>query len=347
LSYTFNLETAGDFESIHIGLKDGDGGYTEFGQRGTGLQKVVTLLGQLAAENIGAFPSVILLDEPENSLHADAQHALRRFLEILAETENIQVVYSTHSPAMINPLRPETVRLLKQEQAVDGNPTTKYYNKSVWNDFGQVRSSLGLTLGDSLMYGPISVLVEGATEVRCLPKLLLKLSRAQKPGFEDVEHLLSHCTFVGVGGDSFASQCTLSRSLGLTPIVYSDGDITKRVQDSLRKDHSGVVVVAPADALHEAEHLVPSARYFSAVAAQKDDPAICAAAFETWMASGKAGKVRMFSKQVEYWLSSEYGFDLCKPLALAQACDDCDVEEIATTSLKELAAAIREALVSI
>lgn len=62
--------------------------------------------------------SLILLDEPEVSLHPGAQNRLVDFLHERVKKAKYQVVMSTHSPAMLRALPPSAIKVLVQ------NPTT-------------------------------------------------------------------------------------------------------------------------------------------------------------------------------------------------------------------------------
>jgi len=70
--------------------------------RGAGARKLLGLMVSIAKVDSQSDQVCILYDEPESSLHADAQHILRTLLENLATKENVQVIYATHSPSMIN-----------------------------------------------------------------------------------------------------------------------------------------------------------------------------------------------------------------------------------------------------
>ena len=128
----------------------------------------------------------ILYDEPETSLHADSQHMLRRILEELGRDPMIQVIYVTHSPSMINTMRPGAIRLISRVES-DGKATSIIENAAFDHNYIGVRSSLGITPADSLLYAPITVVVEGPTEVRCLPLVLKKLKDGGVSGFGDLD----------------------------------------------------------------------------------------------------------------------------------------------------------------
>jgi predicted ATPase len=61
----------------------------------------------------GAVPaSLILLDEPEVSLHPGAQERLMEFLTMQAKKNKHQIIISTHSPAIIRHLPPDAIKVL-------------------------------------------------------------------------------------------------------------------------------------------------------------------------------------------------------------------------------------------
>jgi hypothetical protein len=57
--------------------------------------------------------SLILLDEPEVSLHPAAQRTAMKFLCEMAKTKKHQIVFATHSPDLIADLPPEAVKVLE------------------------------------------------------------------------------------------------------------------------------------------------------------------------------------------------------------------------------------------
>jgi hypothetical protein len=347
LHYRFVLEPPSEPRPmVEIGLLDAHGGYSALGQRGAGLRKMINLLGRLAVENIGSGSTLLLLDEPENSLHADAQHALRYALEQLGELESVQIIYATHSSAMINPMRPENVRLLRRVQR-NQQAWTVFDNKPVTDNFAVVRTSLGISPADSLLYCPVTILVEGATEARCIPKLLRRLCEAKISGFEDVLELLGNCLVVSVRGDSFASQCTLAKGFNVIPVVYADGDKAKQAQQQLRANHSGVEIITPADPTHEAEHLVSTAAYFRALTKFLDKPEeeVNETKFNEWDAAAQLNPKMMFSKRIRRWVEDNFDPNFSgKPEILFDACREVRIEEVQTESLLRLVDAIRRAV---
>jgi hypothetical protein len=58
--------------------------------------------------------SLILLDEPEVSLHPGAQEKLMEFLFGPVKAKKHQVLMATHSPALIRPLPPDAIKIMSQ-----------------------------------------------------------------------------------------------------------------------------------------------------------------------------------------------------------------------------------------
>ncbi|MBN9516928.1 AAA family ATPase, partial [bacterium] len=111
LGISWALRASSDLKGIHCYLRDDKGGYTALGLRGAGVRRVMAVFAGLMSHDSTDGNWMVLFDEPELSLHADSQHLLRRVLEGLGEKPNVQVVYSTHSPSMINVARPHAIRL--------------------------------------------------------------------------------------------------------------------------------------------------------------------------------------------------------------------------------------------
>ena len=113
LGIEFNVDFAShDPLVFQVNLRDRLGSLAPLHVRGVGNQKLTRFMFSLLTVDVQQEQVMIVYDEPESSLHADGQHAFRRVLESIAEgNSNTQVIYATHSPAMINPSRPEGIRI--------------------------------------------------------------------------------------------------------------------------------------------------------------------------------------------------------------------------------------------
>ena len=63
-------------------------------------------------------PNLVLLDDVEQGLHPQAQRELMNiFKEIIAENPNLQIIFSTHSPYIIDALVPSQVHILNNSKS--------------------------------------------------------------------------------------------------------------------------------------------------------------------------------------------------------------------------------------
>lgn len=119
---------------------------------------------------------IILLDEPGLSLHATAQADLLRYIEEQL-APMFQVIYTTHSPFMIDPgnlLRARTVEDVFLEsregepEVADPDVGTKVGDNVLSTDRDTIfplRACLGYEITQTLFIGEHSVLVEGPSEI--------------------------------------------------------------------------------------------------------------------------------------------------------------------------------------
>lgn len=79
---------------------------------GSGEFAIVTLVHQLLGAEKGA---MVLLDEPETSLHPASQRLLMHFIADQVKVKHLQVVMATHSPYLIADLPGDAIKLLQQD----------------------------------------------------------------------------------------------------------------------------------------------------------------------------------------------------------------------------------------
>lgn len=345
LGLTLTIETNPrdpDISKFILSVRDTHDGDTPLHFRGAGVRKAVALITSLVSASLISSQLIILYDEPENSLHADTQHKFRRLLESLTEKENIQVIYSTHSPSMINTFSRQGLRLLERTK-INGKATSIVNNKPYQENFTLIRASLGLTPSDSLLYAPITVIVEGSTEILGISALLRRLISESVKEFEDIDQLMSQCHFIDGIGDSLEYWCRLARSQGSKPIVYVDGDKTKKIRQLQNAGKLEGVPVIMLDNDKEFEELVRPEVYFQALEleiSQKVDYVD----YQKWLndpnVPDRVSKT-MFSKKVDAWLLLTHGFELEKPVVMKRAIEISKLEEIDLKSIRELLQQIR------
>ncbi|MHB0960112.1 MAG: ATP-dependent nuclease [Pirellulaceae bacterium] len=326
---------------LAVGLVDKYKGFAPLASRGAGVRRLLNVMGALLRLDPDDGHSIILYDEPETSLHADAQHMLRRLLESLGAHPNIQVVYTTHSPAMINTLRPHTIRVLERKRVKD-KAVSEFVNTAFSENYCLVRSSLGISPSDSLLYAPITVIGEGPTEIRCLPFMLRKLTDSGIIDSGVVESLLCQTHMLDGQGSSCEYMCRLAKSQNAAPVVFLDGDKSLDVQQFNEKHPDVPVIVLPRG--KEFEDLVPKATYIQAAADVLEDKTgnMTEAAFLQWERAASLRPSVMFSKRVERWLRDEFDKPLPKPLVMQKAIEMADVALIESKPFEQLIQAMQQ-----
>ena len=305
LGIEFNVDYVSHAPIVfQVKLRDALASLAPLHVRGSGNQKLIKLMFALLKVDATSDHIVLLLDEPENSLHADAQHSFRRVLETFSEHPNIQVIYATHSPAMINPRRPESLRLLTREFAEDGAATTKIDNKPyIDSGFQRVRSQLGLLPSDSLIFAPITTIVEGPSDSRALNSLFRRLAKESsddKYGGLSILHRLT--MFFPAGGfGEFTKWLEFAQSNGVLPILLYDGDQFAEIT-GMAKNYPDVPVLHFDDG-EEFENIVPSETYFKALAEIVPlNGNLTEDKFKKWEASANLPDQMMFTKRIKRWL---------------------------------------------
>lgn len=140
---------------------------------------------------------IILLDEPGINLHGRAQLDLLRYV---AEklTPNFQVIYTTHSPFMINPSNLLDVRLVEDIITKDDKVLgTKVSEEVLATDSETVfplQAALGYDITQSLFIGENCLLVEGPSDLLYLNWISQELKSRKREG------LSQKWTITPVGG---------------------------------------------------------------------------------------------------------------------------------------------------
>ncbi len=128
-------------------------------------------------------PLILLLDEPGLSLHASAQHDLLRFIDERLATKH-QVLYTTHSPFMVEPRRFSRVRTVVDVESKGTTLSADVLRVDSESAF-PLHAALGIELTQTLFIGPEELFVEGPSDVIYLQYLSDKLKDAGRKGLDD------------------------------------------------------------------------------------------------------------------------------------------------------------------
>lgn len=333
-------EIAGKPEQLAIGLVDQHKGFTPIGSRGAGVRKLLNVMGALLRADTSDGNVIVLYDEPETSLHADAQHMLRRLLENLGSRPDVQVIYTTHSPAMINTLRPASIRVLER-RTVNDKAASVFVNQPYKGNFSLVRSSLGISPGDSLLYAPITVVAEGATEILGIPLILNRLASVSIIDGDMLNELLPQTHFLDGEGAKYEYMCRLAKSQQAKPVLFLDGDKLNEI-DKFKEMHPDVPIIS-LQKDQEFEDLVPQEIYIEAASMLVGGPTGHAAveAFKKWESEKLTNSRLMFSKRVTRWIEDEFDHSPSKPTLMTKAIELTPPEKINSGPFLELIAGMK------
>jgi len=155
-------------ESARLSVSISDDSYSPRippSDRSDGFQWYLSFYSALLSEVSATDPMVLLLDNPGLELHANGQRDIKRFLEEKLPAP-AQVLYVTHSPAMIDAYNLEQVRQVELHGDFQGTKVTRLAVKDSdgFDLLEPVRSAIGLSLASSLILNEFNVLVEGAAD---------------------------------------------------------------------------------------------------------------------------------------------------------------------------------------
>jgi predicted ATP-dependent endonuclease of OLD family len=165
---------------------------TELGTRSRGFVWFFSFLawyGNVLRDNARV---ILLLDEPGLTLHGKAQEDLLRYFETEIKGHH-QLIYSTHSPFMVDPKHFERVRIV-QDLAIEAEevPPEKEGTKvladamdATADSLFPLQGALGYEIYQTLFIGPNSLVVEGASDLLYIQLITALLSEKGRTGLSD------------------------------------------------------------------------------------------------------------------------------------------------------------------
>lgn len=173
--------------------------------------------------------AILLLDEPGLNLHPTAQQELISFFEALSEKN--QILYSTHSPFLIDGQHIERVRPVTEDDAGHSNISIGEWPKDRDTIF-PLQAAAGYAMLQALFQHKNNVLVEGMSDYYYLTALSFQCAKAGKPTLPDKIYI-TPC-----GGTKYVGHiASLFLGQKVRPVVLLDGDDAGRVRkDALMKE---------------------------------------------------------------------------------------------------------------
>ncbi|WP_290519536.1 AAA family ATPase [Alcanivorax sp.] len=169
---------------------------------------------------------ILLLDEPGLSLHAKAQADLLGYFESELRPHH-QVVYSTHSPFLVDSTRFDRVRIVqdisveKSDEIVpkekEGTKVTTEILEATEDSLFPLQGALGYEIHQTLFVGPNNLVVEGVSDLLYLQTISSLLQESGEDGLSD------QWTITPVGGSdkvsTFVSLIGSQRNLNVAVLV--------------------------------------------------------------------------------------------------------------------------------
>lgn len=156
---------------LEVRVKDSRHGFTNnFGQRSSGFQWFFSFLAAFTAFENYEHGVVVLLDEPALTLHGRAQADFLRFIDERLAPE-AQVVFTTHSPFMVEPGHLERVRIVEDRGPDSGVVVTENVLTVGDDSLFPLQAALGYDIAQNLFVGPDNLVVEGTSDYTYLTVL--------------------------------------------------------------------------------------------------------------------------------------------------------------------------------
>jgi hypothetical protein len=226
----------------------------DIGQRSRGFLWFFSFLAAFSEYARDKSPKIILLDEPGLSLHATAQADLLRYIEEELAPHH-QVIYTTHSPFMIDAAHIERCRTVEDKQE-EGTKITADVLRAGQETMFPLLAAIGVDLAQTLLIGPHQLLVEGPSDLL----YLAVMSEAVKTRTENPEAGLDpRWSVVPAGGiekmPAFISLFTGS-NLNIAAMIDVAAKGNQRIDDIISKgliEHSAIVRLTEFTGTREAD----------------------------------------------------------------------------------------------
>lgn len=238
LSYYVDTSNPGSpKEKIDLDFIGGDVRRGSIFEQSPGTRWFLAFVVEYLANQTDEKDIILLLDEPGIFLHAGAQKDLLERFE--NTTPIIQIIYTTHSPYMINKNFPLRIRRVDKGKG-DGVDTDirgtyvdqKPYDSPKCRAWEPLRSSLGISLGDSLFVGGNNLIVEGITDQIILSSVIQVINKIEKKTEFDLNKV--SITFAGDSRNLVALAIFCNQEIQSMKVLL-DGDRGAETRKKLLK----------------------------------------------------------------------------------------------------------------
>lgn len=155
-----------------------------FDERSSGFRWFFSFLTAFSRYEFDDTPVIILLDEPALGLHARAQKDFLRFIEERL-SKRCQVIYTTHSPFMIEPSKLERTRLVEDKGQDLGSVTTSEVLTTNSDTLFPLQAALGYDIAQHLFIAKDNLVVEGPSDLIYLDAISGYLKANGREGLDE------------------------------------------------------------------------------------------------------------------------------------------------------------------
>lgn len=171
------------------------------------------------------------MDNPAADLHDEGKGDVLRFLSERVNTGNLQIIYSTHERALIDPWRIERIRYV--EKTDRGTQIQRTQAGARGDLVNKIRKNIGSPARYSLFGAPRTILFEGESDMNFFSAFNEYFEQKGKPFLNKDLYSIN-----AINGVSNAPQfCFLYKNLGLDFLIVVDsGTKTREMQRDLQKN---------------------------------------------------------------------------------------------------------------
>lgn len=175
--------------------------------------------------------SIVLLDNPATSLHDEGKADVLRFLTSMIESGKLQIVYTSHERALIDPWRVDRIRIV--EKRPDGTKIEKLRSDPRSDFFEKIRRNIGSPAKYSLFGAPRTVAFEGISDMNIISAFNEYLEQ------QGLDHLNKDSYSINAfnGINNAPEFCKLFKNLGIDFVLVVDSgsdivDMKKKMDKS-------------------------------------------------------------------------------------------------------------------
>lgn len=209
---------------LDVRVRDARHGFTNnFDQRSSGFKWFFSFLAAFSEFESYEHGVVVLLDEPALTLHGKAQADFLDYVD--NELSQIaQVIYTTHSPFLVNAAQLERVRIVEDKGGKTGSVVSAEALSVAEDSLFPLQAALGYDIAQSLFVGRDNLVLEGTSDFTYLSVLSDHLISLGRTGLDPRWRLLP----AGSASNIPAFIALVGRALDVTVLV--DGSTKPSVQ---------------------------------------------------------------------------------------------------------------------